>query len=294
MYVRALNHGLRRLDEIPLSLRLIREIHGVLLAGTRGGEKRAGEFRTTQNWIGAAGCTLSKAAFVPPPVAAMHPALNDLERFLHDEACPALIQCGLAHAQFETIHPFLDGNGRVGRLLVAFLLCTRGVLRRPLLYISSFLKRNRTEYYDRLTAVRGGGDWEGWLKFFLRGVAEVSREATESARKILALREDHQRRIRDQANLKTDRGLSLLDYLFEHPITTGRLVMGELGVTLTTANKLLVQLAEMGLLRETTGFDRNRRFAYESYLALFARPPGEGESYGAQFDHSTEGESQSD
>lgn len=270
-YVAAMNHGLQRLPQLPLSLRLIREIHGVLLHGTRGGEKTPGEFRKSQNWIGPGGCTLATASFVPPPVAAMTDALANLETFLHDTTLPVLLQCGLAHAQFETIHPFLDGNGRVGRLLITFLLCSREVLQRPLLYLSYFLQQNRLEYYDRLTAIRQQGDWEGWLKFFLRGVAEVSREATASARRILALREDHLRLIRDHDKINSTYGLPLLDHLYEHPITTVRLVEGRLESSYATANKVVNQFIELGLLREMTGFERNRRFAYDPYLAVFAR-----------------------
>jgi Fic family protein len=270
-YVAAMNHGLQRLPQLPLSLRLIREIHAVLLQGTRGGEKTPGEFRRSQNWIGPAGCTLATASFVPPPVAVMTDALANLESFLHDATLPILIQCGLAHAQFETIHPFLDGNGRVGRLLITFLLCSRAILQRPLLYLSYFLKQNRLEYYDRLTAIRQQGDWEGWLKFFLRGVAAVSHEATDTARRILALREAHLRLIRDHDKINSTYGLHLLDHLYEQPITTVRLVESRLGSSYATANKVVNQFAELGLLREMTGFERNRRFAYDPYLALFAR-----------------------
>lgn len=172
-YVRAMNFGLERLKTLPLSLRLIREIHGKLLEGVRGSTRTPGEFRTKQNWIGPAGCTLSNATFVPPPVPEMQAALDNAEKFLHDNSLPLLIQCGLAHAQFETIHPFLDGNGRVGRLLVTFLLCQKRALERPLLYLSHYLKEHRAEYYDRLMAIRNDGDWEEWLMFFVRGVYAV-------------------------------------------------------------------------------------------------------------------------
>lgn len=175
-YVRAMNHGLGRLSELPLSLRLIREIHAQLLEGVRGGERAPGEFRRTQNWIGPAGCTLRDAELIPPPPHEMHIALDNFEKFLHDQtSLPVLIHCGLAHAQFETIHPFLDGNGRIGRPLIPLLLCDRKILERPLLYPSTYFKAHRAQYYDRLMATRDDGDWEGWLKFFLRGVYEVSR-----------------------------------------------------------------------------------------------------------------------
>lgn len=189
-YVRAMNFGLDRLDTLSLSLRLIREIHAELLHSVRGADKSPGEFRASQNWIGPSNAPLSKATFVPPPVPDMHRALDNFERFLHrDNDMPALVHCGIAHVQFETIHPFLDGNGRVGRLLIAFLLVHRGVLHRPLLYLSAYLKHRRTEYYDRLMAVRTRGDWEGWLRFFLLGIAMTAEEATTTARAIVQLRE---------------------------------------------------------------------------------------------------------
>jgi Fic family protein len=206
----------------------------------------------------------------------MHEALDNFEEFLHDDSLPLLIQCGLAHAQFETIHPFLDGNGRVGRLLIAFLLVQRGVLERPLLYLSQYLKAHRAEYYDRLMAVRDDGDWEAWLKFFLRGVREVSQSATATARAILDLREAHRRLLAEggQGSLPAMR---LLDRLFEQPVTTIRLVERYLECSYVTAGKIVERFEQLGLLREVTGQRRNRRYRYEPYLALFeqteAAPP---------------------
>jgi len=268
-YVRAMRYGLDRLKELPLSLRLIREIHATLLDGVRGSQRTPGEFRRSQNWIGPEGCTLATAIFVPPPVHEMQQALDNFERFLHaTQLLPALIHCGLAHAQFETIHPFLDGNGRVGRLLITFLLCQQGILQRPLLYLSHYLKAHRTEYYDRLMSVRQDCAWEGWLKFFLRGIYDVSETATATARAILDLREAHRKtigqRLRGNAH-----GLLLLDYLFEHPVLNVRMVEQHLGCTYVTANKLVEHFVMLGLLRETTGWQRNRRYRYEPYLALF-------------------------
>lgn len=268
-YVRAMNHGLARLKDIPLSLRLIREIHAELLKGIRGAHRTPGEFRKSQNWIGSENCTLETATFVPPPVHEMHQALDNLEKFLHDTApLPVLIHCGLAHAQFETIHPFLDGNGRVGRLLITFLLCQRGVLQRPLLYLSHYLKAHRAEYYDRLMAIRNDGDWESWLKFFVRGVDEVSREATETARTIVSLREEHRHTIATKLAGSAN-GLQLLDILFEQPIATIRNVAQRLSCAYVTASKLVDRFVRLELLKETTGFQRNRRFRYEPYLTLF-------------------------
>jgi len=263
-YVNAMNYGLGRLHELPLCLKLIKEIHDRLLRGVRGGEKTPGDFRRTQNWIGPSGCTLNTANFVPPPVHEMHPALDNLERFLHDvDSFPVLIHCALAHAQFETIHPFIDGNGRVGRLLITFLLCQREILHRPLLYLSSYLKAHRAEYYDRLTAIRLSGDWEGWIKFFLRGVFQVSQAASDTARKILELREQHRQKVKVQP---------LLDYLYEQPLVSIQMVQDRLGCAFPTATKYVEQLAEEGILRETTGFQRNRRYRFDPYLSLFESP----------------------
>ena len=268
-YVHAMNYGLERLKDLPFSLRLIREIHAKLLEGVRGGDRTPGEFRRSQNWIGHEGCTLATASFVPPPVYEMHHALDNLEKFLHETmSFPVLIHCGLAHAQFETIHPFIDGNGRIGRLLITFLLCQRGVLQRPLLYLSSYLKAHRAEYYDRLMAIRNEGNWEGWLKFFLRGIYEVSQAAIVTARAILSLRERHRQAIAQKMG-GSAAGLRLLDFLFEQPLISVRLVEQHLQCSYVTASKLVEQFVELDLLRETTGWQRNRRYRYEPYLALF-------------------------
>lgn len=265
-YVRAMEYGLIRLRDLPLSLRLIREIHTELLATGRGAERMPGEFRTSQNWIGSSGGLLRDATFVPPPPHEMAAALGQLETFLHDEhGLPPLIESGLAHAQFETIHPFLDGNGRVGRLLVTFLLVHRGVLYRPLLYLSYYLKRHRATYYDRLMAVRVDGDWEGWLRFFLAGVAETADEATGTAGKIVAMRDvDRGTVSRLGAN-----GLRMLDLLYERPLINARKIVEGLQVSAPTANKLLRDLGEMGIVAEVTGYKRNRVFRYTRYLELF-------------------------
>ncbi|HLA09145.1 MAG TPA: Fic family protein [Pyrinomonadaceae bacterium] len=268
-YVSAMNHGLKRLEELPLSLRLIREIHAKLLEGARGRHRTPGEFRKSQNWIGPAAADLSKATFVPPPVPEMLDALDKFEKFLHDESLPVLIHCGLAHAQFETIHPFLDGNGRVGRLLITFLLCQRKVLHRPLLYLSHYLKGHRAEYYDRLMAIRNDGNWEGWLKFILRGVEEVSRDAIDTARRIFELRDHHRKAISEKLGSNLGGGLRLLDYLYEQPMINVRMVERHLGSSFVTASRLVEQFVGLGILKETTGGQRNRRYAYAPYLALF-------------------------
>ena len=269
-YVGAMNHGLSRLaDDFPLSLRLIREIHARLMQGVRGAARDPGEFRRTQNWIGPPGATLQNARFIPPPVPEMNDALGDLEKFLHDtDSLPALMHFGLVHAQFETIHPFLDGNGRVGRLLITFLLCQRGILRRPLLYLSHFFKMNRAEYYDRLMAVRESGHWEQWLKFFLRGVAEVSASATATAEAILALQNEHRQIVLEKAG-NAPLGQRLLDFLLQQPLVTVRAIEAQLDCAYVTANKLAEQFAALGILRETTGGQRNRQYEYSPYLRLF-------------------------
>lgn len=271
-YVHAMNFGLKRLADLPLSLRLLREIHAKLLKGVRGAERQPGEFRHSQNWIGPHGCSLENAMFVPPPPQELDQTLAAFERFLHDrETLPILVQCGLAHAQFETIHPFLDGNGRVGRLLITFLLCERKVLLRPLLYLSYYLKAHRAQYYDRLSAVRTEGDWEGWLKFFLRGVYEVSLAATETAREVLALRDRHREVVAKKISGAVN-GLKLLDDLFRHPLTTVRAAERVMECSYVTAAKMIERFQKSGILVEVTGKRRNRVYRYASYLTLFERP----------------------
>jgi Fic family protein len=267
-YVQAMNFGLERIKTLPLSLRLIREIHGELLRDGRGSAATPGEFRRSQNWIGPPGASLAQATFVPPPVADMKHALHGFERFLHDDGhYPTLIEVGLAHAQFETIHPFLDGNGRVGRLLNTFLLVHRGMLRQPLLYLSHYFKVHRTEYYDRLTAIRRDGDWEGWIRFFLGGVLQTAREATETAERLFELREAHRGAIIE--NNLGQNGLKLLSHLFQQPLVNINRVASLTDSTFPTASRLVSNFEKMGLLHEITGQKRSRMFRYEPYLALF-------------------------
>lgn len=272
-YVDAMNYGLERLEDLPVSLRLIREIHRRLLSGVRGEARNPGEFRETQNWIGPPGCTLQTATFVPPPVPEMRQALGNLETFLHDETpMPVLLRVGLAHAQFETIHPFLDGNGRIGRLLTTFLLVEKGILKRPLLYLSYYFKKNRSEYYDRLQAVRDRGDWEGWLKFFLRGVHSVAQKATAVARQIVNVRESHREVVTKRLGRGAGRALALLETLYDRPVVSVNRVTEVTGLTFANANTLVKQLSDLGLLSEITGRRRNRVFVYRPYLDLFEDP----------------------
>lgn len=273
-YVAAMNYGLDRLSTLPVSVRLIREIHEKLMTNVRGANLTPGELRRSQNWIGPSGSTLATAAFVPPPPDAIAKALGDLELFLHKkDNIPLLVKIGLAHAQLETIHPFLDGNGRVGRLLITFLLCESGALNKPVLYLSHYLKRYRQEYYEHLQAVRDRGDWEGWLAFFLRGVKDVSDEAVETAKRILVLREEHRAAITDGLGRAAGNGHRLLDALYDRPIVSVGHVQELTGTTYASANNLVARLEALGILTEITGNSRNRRFRYETYLRLFSEEP---------------------
>ena len=263
-YVAAMEHGLRRLREgFPLSLRLIKEVHGLLLAQGRGSDKQPGEFRTSQNWIG--GSRPGNALFVPPPPDQVIECMGALENFLHDGTWPALVRAGLAHAQFETIHPFLDGNGRTGRLLITLLLCHEGLLSQPLLYLSLYLKRDRNAYYDLLQRVRTQGDWEAWLDFFLRGIEETANQATATAGRLLQLFHAD----RDRLHALGRKGVSALklhDLIQRNPLITVSRLVSHHGFTAPTANSALRVLVAAGMVRELTGQRRNRVFAYAEYL----------------------------
>ena len=278
-YVHAMNYGLRRLSELPVSVRLIREIHSKLLHGVRGSHLTPGEIRTSQNWIGPGGCSLNEATFVPPPPHEVAQHLADLEKFVHSETqLPVLIRIGLAHAQFETIHPFLDGNGRVGRLLITFLLCEQEILLKPVLYLSHYFKRHRQEYYDQLQSVRDRGTWEEWLAFFLHGIVEVSNQATETARRILTLRESHRQTITERFGRAAGNGHRVLEHLYEHPIVSVNDVQTLTGTTYQAANELVSKFVGNALLEEITGQARNRKFGYRSYIDLFREDVGEIEA----------------
>ena len=273
-YVRAMNHGLERLPALPVSVRLIREIHTELMHGVRGGRLQPGELRTSQNWIGPGGSTIASATFVPPPHHSVPEALGDLEKFLHQQdGLPPLIRIALAHVQFETIHPFLDGNGRVGRLLITFLLTEKAVLHKPVLYLSHYFRQHRQAYYDHLQAVRERGDWESWLAFFLRGVIDVAGEAADTARRILQLREEHRAAITAQLGRAAGNGHKVLEALYDRPIVSVNDVRTLTGTTYAAANGLVARLVQLGVLAEMTGYARNRRFRYAPYIALFANPP---------------------
>jgi len=269
-YVAAMNYGLDRLESLPVSVRLVREIHERLLLGVRGSDRSPGELRRSQNWIGPAGCTLNDAVFVPPPPDEVPQALSDWEGFLHaEDPMPTLIKIGVAHAQFETIHPFLDGNGRVGRLLISFLLCERGILRKPVLYLSHFFRRYRDRYYDSLQAVRDTGDWESWLGFLLQGIAEVASEATSTIRRIVDLREQHRTLIAERFGRVAGNGIRVLEMLFSRPIISVNDIKALTGTSYPAANDLMNRLVRHGLVQEITGQARNRRFRYGDYVRIF-------------------------
>lgn len=266
-YVKSVNFGLAKSQELPLSLRLIKEMHKKLLAGVRGEHKTPGDFRTSQNWIG--GVTIQTAKYVPPPHTEVVNLMGNLEIYLHDKSpVPVLIKTGLAHAQFETIHPFLDGNGRMGRLLITYYLCQQRVLREPLLYLSDFFKTHRTLYYDKLTDFREKDDIEGWLKFFLEGVIETSQKAVETARKIIILREDSANKV-SKLGRSTERGMILLKTLFKVPMIRIKDVEQITGLQNPNALSLVNKLVKIGLLKELTGNRRNRVFAFQDYISLF-------------------------
>lgn len=273
-YVVALDYGIERLQALPLSLRLVRELHQRLMQGVRGERATPGEFRRSQNWIGPYGSTPANAPYVPPPPAEMQAALAAWETFLHARGeLPDLVQCALMHEHFEAIHPFLDGNGRVGRLLITLFLIERGRLSQPLLYLSEFIERNRDDYYRGLMRVRTHGDWSGWLHYFLAGVEWSARRAIRQAQQLLALRADLQARLSSQP-----RALGLVDALFENPYLDSSRVKRLLGVSDPTARKLLAALEAAGIVRETSGRNWGRQYLAEGVLAALDDPGEEREA----------------
>ena len=269
-YVAALDHGQRRLNEnFPLSNRLIREIHGVLLSRGRGSGQAPGEFRRSQNWIG--GTRPGDAEFVPPPHTAVPDCMAALEDFFHaDDGIPVLIRAGLAHVQFETIHPFLDGNGRVGRLLITLLLCNAGVLHQPLLYLSLYFKQHRSDYYDLLNRVRRTGDWEEWLAFFLEGVRVTADGAVATSRRLVDLFASDRAVIARHAGRRAGSALRVHDALKARPIVSLPQVSVDTSLSFQTASAAMQSLVEQGIARELTGRARNRKFAYDRYLSILA------------------------
>jgi len=270
-YVAAMNHGLERIRSgFPISLRLIREIHEILLAKGRGATKQPGEFRHSQNWIG--GTCPGNALFVPPPPETVLDLMSGLEAFIHADtpAVPTLVKAGLVHVQFETIHPFLDGNGRLGRLLITLLLCDKGILKEPILYLSLYFKTHRRYYYDLLQRVREDGDWEAWIEFFLEGITETSLQAADAARQILSLFEEDRAKIESLGRPATS-ALRVHQVLQQKPIIAIPDTARESGMSAPTVAKSIQHLRDLGLLREITGKQRGRMFVYSDYLGILSQ-----------------------
>lgn len=267
-YVKATQYALERRSALPLCNRLLRETHQILMEGVRGQEKNPGEFRRSQNWIGPAGCTLRDARYVPPNVEDMQEAMSQLEWYINESSSyDPLVQAALIHYQFETIHPFLDGNGRIGRLLILLYLMDRQLLHKPVLYVSYFLKKNQIEYYDRISEVRRSGNYEQWVKFFFEAVSAASSDAVASIEKLSQLH-DRNISILPKTNRSTDNIRILFDYLEEHPIIDITRTAAALGLSYNTVSSAVKKLMELGILQETTNAARNRVFAYEQYLAI--------------------------
>jgi Fic family protein len=269
-YIKALNHGMKRLDEFPMSIRLIKEIHEILLHETRGSNRTPGEFRKTQNWIGSLGSTLANASFIPPPPQEMFENMSSLEKYLHKESeLPLLINCSLIHYQFETIHPFLDGNGRLGRLLITFYLYWKKSLQHPILYLSYFFKLHRQEYYDRLNLVRENGDYEQWITFFLKGIIWTSESALLTIKNILSLKEHH-KNILISKKISSPFAIALLDYLFEKPHVSINEVSKYLNISFQSAKTIIAQFVKIEILKEITGKKRDKRYSFWEYIAILS------------------------
>ena len=267
-YIQAINYSVEMLNELPLSMRLLKEAHKILLQGVRGAHKTPGEIRKTQNWIG--GSSLQDAFFVPPEPNLLPDLLSDIEKFLHNKyiQVPELIRAGIAHYQFETIHPFLDGNGRTGRLLIILYLISTGLLNKPVLYISDFFEKNRMSYYDSLSMVKQNDNITQWLKFFLTGVIETSKNSIKTFDEIIKLKKDVENKL-TKIGKKATNGQRLLELLYSKPKVNSKLVSEGLGITPATANGLLKAFVEVGILQEKTGFNRNRFYVFEEYIKIF-------------------------
>jgi Fic family protein len=269
-YVTALEHGLKRLVVIPVSTRLMRELHERLMRGTRGEHLTPGEFRRSQNWIGPPGCLLKDATFVPPPETEMKEALSDLEKYIHAEShLPPLVRMALIHYQFEAIHPFLDGNGRIGRLLITLLLCAEGLLPQPLLYLSAFFERHRSQYYRLLLEVSQQGNWEEWIKFFLRGVSEQSVDALNRANQLQQLSLEYRELLHGKRSSATL--LQMADLLFKNPVLTPNAISQALNLTFVSAQKNIDKLVVAGILREVTGRKRGRIYVAQQVMEILEK-----------------------
>ena len=267
-YIKAMNFAIARLSELPLCIRLLKEAHNILLSGVRGQNKAPGEIRKTQNWIG--GASLADAYYVPPSAEEVPDLLSDLEKFWHNQSLqmPQLIKIAITHYQFETIHPFLDGNGRCGRLLIVLQLLDAQILQKPVLYMSTFFERHRASYYDSFSIVRTSNDLEQWIRFFLNGIANTAQHGIDIFREIISLRQEYEERILT-LDSKAKNAHTLLRFMFGQPIVNVKLATEELGMAFSTVNLLLKSLTDLGILKEVTGFSRNRLFVLEKYLNLF-------------------------
>lgn len=267
-YVKAIDYGIKRLESLPISLRLIKELHAILMKGARGQHLTPGEFRRSQNWIGPGGCTLNDATFVPPPVEEMKEALSDLEKFIHGKSTvDGLIQCAAIHYQFEAIHPFLDGNGRIGRLLTILFLCEREYLKYPLLYLSAYFERNRNQYYERLLGVSQKGDWLGWIKFFLKAIADESRNAIDNSKAVLTLLDSYRRRVEQKR--PSMYVFKLLDLISRNPYISIPRAAIMLKTSFHTAKAAIEKLQSMNILTETTDKARGKIYCAEELLKIF-------------------------
>jgi Fic family protein len=270
-YIKALEYGIKLLQAARANAQLFREIHRVLIHGTRGSKKALGEFRRTQNWIGPAGASVFEAHFVPPPPDQILAGMANLEEFFNrDNHMPPLVKVALMHAQFETIHPFVDGNGRIGRLLITFFLVAHKILTKPLLYLSYYLKKNRTEYYDLLMQVRRNGDWESWVKFFLKGVDEVSLEAGQTAGHMIKLKQDLINRLYTN-HISSIYAVKLIDLLFAKPIIDVKAITDEFKISKESGNELVKRFEQLGILRELTGKQRYKKYLFHDYTTIISR-----------------------
>ena len=270
-YVKATQYALKRLERLPLCCRLIREIHEVLMENVRGQDKTPGEFRHSQNWIGPANCSLKDARYIPPNVEDMQTAMSDLEKYINENVdYDPLIRAALIHYQFETIHPFLDGNGRIGRLLILFYLMEQRLIEKPVIYISYFLKKNQIEYYDRISEVRRTGNFEQWIRFFLEAVSKAASDSLEAIRQLSVLHDTNVEKLPKTTRSK-DNLRAVFDYIEQYPIIDIKRTAKELEVSYNTVAAAVRKLVELGILQETTNAARNRVFAYEEYLAILRK-----------------------
>ena len=270
-YIKATNYAFKRLEELPLCMRLIKETHSILLSGVRGNEKSPGEFRKSQNWIGYAGCKLNTASFVPPAPGEMEKSLTDLEKYIHEDSfIPNLIKIALIHYQFETIHPFLDGNGRMGRLLIVLFLKERGLIEYPVLYLSYFFKKNRNRYYELLNNVRIKGEFEEWIKFFIEGICEISEDAISSIQKIIELKKADIEKIRNIPKGNISNLLLIYDYLLKHPFLETEDIRRLSDLSKPTVNKLLETLIELEILELVEEKKRYKQYVYRKYVDILS------------------------